>query len=80
VKARKAPRAQAEARTLAMPWGSVDVEFKRPVSGAPAARSEGLIPKPWVPDLSKTCGGCGQKAVTDGRCTICGTVKKEGTA
>lgn len=30
----------------------------------------------WAgPDMSFTCGGCGQKKVVDGHCTLCGKVK-----
>ena len=36
------------------------------------------IARPWEPDMSQTCRGCGQKAIVDGTCTLCGSKKAPG--
>jgi hypothetical protein len=44
-----------------------------------ACRPEAEAPPPTGARMESVCGGCGLRALADGRCTVCGACKKEGT-
>jgi hypothetical protein len=74
-----------EARSAWSEWGLVPPPDVQPPPTYPpfVSPSEVVVQstepvkavRPWEPDMSRTCGGCGQPSVVLGTCGICGKEK-----